>query len=437
MFLVLVNLSCSSTEEISDPIAQTKSAEINDLEPQEQSVELSLSTVENDEISFNTPQATLTSVPTLTPTPSQVATPTMETIPTTKNSAVLFKGPLVGFNIEGSDDFSLLLLDFDSLTFREIGGELIDSPLEIQWTSNGCELFILGKLIDLHGNIQEDITFLDRGSFAGTRLSPDKKRLAYPLFGGQQTLDGATLIDVVITNIENPIKEVQVSKNGGASSFSWSPNGQWLAFSDYDEQGILQIYRSTPDGKIIEQLTEHTEPYESIETISWSNDSLKIAYGVENFSDSVTEETVENYEGWVGLIELGELKPIVIRSPKLGFIIDIWWDEKSSRLAFSGSSLPFLSTDDPYRGRRIHWVDATTGKIESSFFDIDGPGGHFTVAVPVGNIDTFLISGLGGFYTLDGRTKSYDSLGNFELGGIIRGVQSSPFSFPGESNCSY
>jgi hypothetical protein len=142
-------------------------------------------------------------------------------------------------------------------------------------------------------------------------------------------------------------------------------------------------------------------------------------------------------ESWVGLISLSDQQTKHIRIEDFRYSWELRWDTDSSRFAIVGEgyfSAAHTTTED-----QIHWIDATTGTIAHSFYAREGPADSFdqtfSLGLPAGNIDTFLIAGRDGFYLLHAQDNSLEFLGNFEIGGLYFGIASSPFDFPGEDQC--
>jgi hypothetical protein len=357
-----------------------------------------------------------------------------------------FEGPLVGFRVDDFNDNYLLLLDIGKGINREIRSELTNYPFEIQWFDNGCQMFIGGYLIGLNGekywqtpDVQWDnLLSEDAWSVGLTRLSPDKEWLAYQIWSGDQTYESAEYIDVGVINFNDTTSPLFLTKNGGAREITWSSDGQWLAFSDYDDWGVLQVYIASPGEEVIQQITNHTEPLKRIDYIVWSPDNKYIAYAVTNLLETTLPyHFKEEDEGWVGIVSrTGDLAQ-QISSDKFGNVIDegIWWNADSSRIVFVGNSLPVVG-EEPVSGRQIHWAEIDTGTITNSFFETDAPFGQFEMALAVGNIDTILFNSQEQFYLLDTSTDTIEKITlDYNLTGLIRDASSGPFEFPGEANC--
>ncbi len=237
----------------------------------------------------------------LTPSPIpnvEVVTTTMAATPILLTSVL--QGPLIGFRASDGNETALVILDVGTASYRKIVNEALQYPFEVLWHGNGCELYIT-NLIDLQGNPTWQKPELDRNvlypyniqysEFA--RLSPDKQWWAYDILYGEKYYEGAEFTDIGIINFSSPSDSNFITNSGRAGLFDWSPNSQWLAYADADEQGIQQLFRVSPNGSTKEQLTFHTTP-SGIGYIQWSPNGQYIAYAGYSFD--------KNGIGWVDIV---------------------------------------------------------------------------------------------------------------------------------------
>lgn len=361
-------------------------------------------------------------------------------------------GPLVGFYVEDSyEDVYLSIYDASTGGLRVLHGGVPIYLGEAQWFDNGCHLFVQGQLTDLHGDphwevpaeAEEQIEHLNTA-----RLSPDRRWIADLLGSGLVTGQGAAAADIQVVSLLPPYAAARLSARGGAEprALAWSADTLWLYFTDFDENGVLQVYRGAPDGGAIEQLTRHAGPVGAMNALAPSPDGRYLAYSVQNLLQAVHPYThrLED-EGWVGILDLAAGTTAEVRPAKFGSAEPgrgLIWDASSERLLIIGDSLP-VPTDDPAAGRQVHWVTAT-GQVAHSLATAEGPEGpesHLGWIVPLGNIDTLLVSVRDDFYVYipDGgfrRLEAGDAPPvGMAFGRRAVGILPAPFGFPGEAAC--
>jgi hypothetical protein len=199
---------------------------------------------------------------------------------------------------------------------------------------------------------------------------------------------------------------------------------------DFDENAILQVYRATPDGQIIEQLTSHLEDPGVIQMIEWSPDGQHIAYAAQAFLPNQFARG-----GWIGLISLADLRTVAVKPDDFQYARGLWWSQDNHRIAFVGESF----SNDSLNGRsetQMYWASQDSGTILDSFYEEQAPTQAFGLVMPVGSLDTVFFEARDGYYLLDATTNTYEKiLDDIPTDGLIRDFVTSPFDFPGEANC--
>ena len=380
--------------------------------------------------------------PSRTPTPTALPTPTATQLP----QAAVLVGPLVAFRVEEINVGNhLLILDAATGSVREMRNEFINYPFQIQWFGDGCRLYMGGRLFDLQGNELWRAPELDREHLITDNawavglgwLSPDQEWLAYQVWSGFQGYEDAEFVDVAILHLDDPDTPVFLTSRGGAKRLAWSPDGRWLAYSTYDESGVLQLFRANPNGSIVEQLTRHDKPLDQIGYLAWSPDGQRIAYAVNTlYYESWPYEFRPEEQAWVGVLAIADRSLVRISPDHFGSVFDdsIWWSRDGSRIVFVGQGLPV--SDERLSGNQIHWADATTGALVDSYYAEDAPSGWFGRALAVGDIDHMLVITEQGYFVMSAGDRTHQFLIDIQItDGWIRGFAAGPFDFPGETEC--
>ncbi len=369
--------------------------------------------------------ATATAAPNLPATEEEASGEILA--PRIVTASTLLKGPLIAYRVQNGHN-SLLLLDVGTWSLREVEQEDL-SIGALHWLDKGCNLFTRGNVIDLNGIIVERTNDPTRGEalFQVQILSPDRRLGVVEVFSGSHKEVELDYITLEILNRDNLDSEVLLAPNGGAYSYAWSPTGNWLAFSDFDQEGILQVYRATPDGQIVEQLTSHSKDPGVLQLITWSPDGQNIAYAAQALLPGQAD-------GWVGFISLPDLRVVAVEPSGFKYAKGLWWSKDSERVVIVGEGV--RDTINGGLAAQVHWAERDSGTILNSFYEEEAPGRSFGIAVPVGSIDTVFFEAKDGYYLLDTTTNTYVKvLDSIPTDGLVREYATSPFDFPGEANC--
>lgn len=217
----------------------------------------------------------------------------------------------------------------------------------------------------------------------------------------------------------------------------------WVYFSDYDANGVLQIFRASPDGQIQEQLTAHTGTLGRVDSMSLSADGRDLAYGVVNLLvTSLPYHYEAADEGWVGIVDVETLSNTAIKLPGFGNMYrsdSLWWSVTGDELLVFGVSLPIDPSDALY-GKQLHWirVDGSGGPFRS-LHQSQMPGNSIIWAMPMSNLDELFLRTDKGYYMLQGETispfESAEILDGVEVDNRIIDFIPGPIGFPGETAC--
>ena len=282
--LAILPSSCFSTipKTIKTP---TKTSHTPYPSPEETMTPLLVETDEN--------RPSISTTPILSPTPVVSITTTEQIIKAelTKNT--------VFFTSDFGHEFRIL--DLETLAERKL------FPINklakfIKWQENGCSMLVSTEngveWVDLYGTLIKDVFSLASlkqlnlkpyGRYVS--LSSDQEWLWYWQVRGNPFNEMGPESNFEIQNIFTVSKDLsqgpfQITKNGGGWAAQWEPNGTLLAFSDYDENRIVQVYVTDMRGNNTFQVTAFNLPLNfetygsDIQSIKWSptGKSLAITY---------------------------------------------------------------------------------------------------------------------------------------------------------------
>jgi WD40 repeat protein len=195
--------------------------------------------------------------------------------------------------IVGSDWGDVTLLDPDQGQYYTVPG-YYDF---LEWGDDGCSIWVQDVngdlvLLDLKGQVitQQSLPVLDEVLPINSlhwqiQLSPDQKSVAF-WTGDGEVLNQIGLYflyerqDIYVISLEQPEKPLKISANGGGWIFAWSPDSESIAYSDFDENGRLQVYTTQRDGNNKRQITHFEQTSIAINDIEWSPDGQNIAFSV-------------------------------------------------------------------------------------------------------------------------------------------------------------
>jgi len=228
------------------------------------------------------------------PTPS----PTIFLSTPTTSSNNKIELPSDFFILTNDLGYDLRIVDVSSGAEKELFSEQKLAKF-VEWRENGCQLVVLSEgnleLINLDGERVETLfTFselkeknLDPYGFYFS-LSPNENWVWYWQVNGKPYNEMGPESNYEVQNIFTISKDFskgpyQLTKNGGGWLASWDPSGERIAYSDYDANGIVQVFVSSVHGNNKIQITDFKQviPYETygmdIRQINWSTEGNNIA----------------------------------------------------------------------------------------------------------------------------------------------------------------
>lgn len=340
------------------------------------------------------------SVTPLVPTPTVSATPIDTVVLASTLTQTMTQGPLLAFiQYEESLPNSVHLVDVGVNSDWHLQFDN-GQPIHVSWSIDGCQLYVTLRrsfgveLIrtDLQGSSYETILhyFKDDPTRApgvfhdNWAVSPSGEQIAYMIFSGEQYYSTSEFQDMQVANVDNTPGTFELTTHGGVLGFAWSPDGEYLAYSDYDTTGVRQLYHVKAAGTEKTQLTSFTEKGAPVgEPMGnyigrpvWSPDGSKIA----------VETKVTNSDGtatsalWIiSTQDNGQLQVMI--EPQLDDYAIMGWSEDSSVLSVYG---------DNGHEKTLYWLDGTTGNILSRFESGLVPGSEVVLVATVEGTQSWL-----------------------------------------------
>ncbi|MBN2256332.1 MAG: hypothetical protein JW704_00640 [Anaerolineaceae bacterium] len=144
---------------------------------------------------------------------------------------------------------------------------------------------------DVYDNLLNEAVYhfpdpADSERIYGFTPSPDYQWIAYKQVTGDyfRSLDEANQTEVKLVQLDDSrtLDVITLSEHAGAhhSKLAWSPAGRYLAFPDFDVNGITQIYIYEPVTGRIKQLSSFKdgESEYGITSLAWSGDSTELLF---------------------------------------------------------------------------------------------------------------------------------------------------------------
>jgi WD40 repeat protein len=339
------------------------------------------------------PTATVTHLATASPTnpsPTATKTTTPSATPDTPIYSMIWNESVsiqVAFLFANTGDIVLVSrngLPVRTLHFNDF------TPLNVSFSTDNCQLLLTPNIdkkivllsVDFNGNIlQEYFTggyTSEGGWMTFPALSPSGKWVSYTVWSGEKYYLGAEFQDVFVVSLDVDDTPFRLTERGGAwrGEAAWSPDGKFLAYSDKDINGILQLYISNPDGKDKQQLTHFTNEELAPGPIKWSPNGERLVTGIYDESDN---ERITS-EFWI--VSLDGENPVRANLEQGDIIREgaYWWDVK-------GEALMVYTEKVDRKSRGVYWIDAINGEVLREKYEVDlAPGGNIAYPFPNGNI---------------------------------------------------
>jgi hypothetical protein len=165
--------------------------------------------------------------------------------------------------------------------------------------------------------------------------------------------------DLVVRSWPDLTNFIQLTHNGGSAPYTgyWSPNGDRIAYTDFDENGILELYAYTFSTSITQQIT-HGIFEDEYRAVSWLPDNQTLIYRIHNRD---TGEYSPNLMSWN--VVSGEAAPVQNTSfvgddQIIELSREYWLDD-----GVTGLSLVAAQTESGQEWVYSTWFDIQTREI--------------------------------------------------------------------------
>ncbi len=312
------------------------------------------------------------------------------------------------------ETLALNMVDVDT----GLSEELIRDAHYLTWTADGCGILIRradsGNLeeIDTRGNVLREVSSLPRQY--GETISPDLNWIAYLSVGGYQDYDHYEIQNVNVISVDGLSGPYTLTQNGGARQAAWSPDSQWIAYSDYDMDAVQQLFISHADGSNKRQLSAFTDSNLSIISYQWSPNGQAITF-VQSSSNS----------SYLGIINLENQEITFYGFTAIG---RFWWHSETTIIAqVIPQGVPIQHSADV----AIVRIDTLTGRIHEILMAALLPQRNIWLPGPI-DAETIGFFSSNNFYLLDLSTQQYSIA--FNLDGEILAWSAAPPHMQ-EHNC--
>ena len=323
-----------------------------------------------------TSQVKPTVSPTLTITPSQ--TPYSQSWDT--------KATYYGSIIIADREYNLFFL-FQPDGLMQKTYPLEYDPIRATSIADGCTLIAIvftqegHKLVrvDRNGEIQGEI-FSIQNTISNTVKflpinSPTGKYISYVVFSGELYYDTAKYQDVEIVTPDHPDQPIRLTTHGGAwkNGGVWSPDGTQIAYTDYDEGGVRQVYVTNINDLTKQKLTQFPNQGPAPGPIYWASRGDRLAV--------IFEDQQHNQEVWIIPVRPGPAYKLNLPKGIVTIGDRIFWSEDDTKFLlhvgdYTGSNLAGLYWFDVDNNRLLHVlteVAATKINPGASSFSITFP----------------------------------------------------------------
>lgn len=182
-------------------------------------------------------------------------------------------------------------------------------------------------------------------------LSPSGKYVSYVVYSGEQYYATAQYQDVEIVNVNSPGQPTRLTTHGGSwkEGGAWSPEGDQIAYTDYDAQGIVQVYRTDLIHRSTQLLSHFTTANQKAGPVQWSPTGEDIAVLLGNPEGGLKE-------AWIMSLTRKEMQQVNIPGQLTALGSTLLWSEKGDKLLIYG-----YADNESVRG--LYWIDVANNRL--------------------------------------------------------------------------
>ncbi|PKN93566.1 MAG: hypothetical protein CVU44_09460 [Chloroflexi bacterium HGW-Chloroflexi-6] len=272
--------------------------------------------------------------------------------------------------VSDKDSSEILLFDSNgkAIDVYQLDGQSY-TPLLAEQVSNHCGLVALvntptgHKLIQLdqRGEIVQEIFSLKNDDADSLRylpmISKSGEFVAYVVYSGELYYDSAQYQDLEVVKLDDPEKPIRLSSHGGAwkEGGSWSLESDQIAFTDYDDKSIIQVYVAKIPDLERKKITDFTSQELTSGPITWSPSGNKMA---------VTLGSKEyGQEVWIIPLNSAAYRLNLLEGRKIA-VGSVFWSKDESGLMLYVQD---YSSDQS----GLYWFDVTTNTLLHVLTDQD------------------------------------------------------------------
>lgn len=256
----------------------------------------------------------------------------------------------------------------------------------VPWAPLVSTCFLAVGCVHLHAD-QGGLTALQVSKLRSVRsvsVSPDGRFIAYVASIPRQPMkddDGPSWAELHVFDEEAGSRPF-ITGPINVSGLAWTPDGKDICFlAKRGKDKHRSLYRIPIDGGEARMVLEHPA---DVKSYAWSPDARRVAFLAtekedkdrtqrkkKGFKQQIYEEDRKPVRVWIADVDGDESEPRPLDLP--GSASELSWAPAGSRLAVALAPTPHI--DDHYMYRRVHIVDADSGRIVTR---LENPGklGH-------------------------------------------------------------